>query len=137
MTSLLTHYLESFLILENSFLKLTDHLRRRRSAKPKALHRVQPTQPKSSQEPLSQSREKDKTTLFYDQQLGEIHQSKVIIQKLSSMYAPSDIKDAFRYDLGHDSPSLFLDLGILDLSRKHNIGCKILRPTSQGAGLST
>ena len=40
-------------------------------------------------------------------------ESDVTIQKLVSVCAPSDIEDAFRYDLAHVSPSLFLDDGNL------------------------
>ena len=83
-------------------------------------------QPACGQEPLSQCREKERASLvFYYQQLGEIDQFEVIIQKLVFMCAPSDIEDVFRYGLEHDSPSLFRDVGILDLSRENNIGCKI------------
>ena len=61
-------------------------------------------------------------------------ESDVIIQKLLSVCAPSDIKDAFRYDLAHVSPSLLLDDGNLrPIKRFTEIPVELLGLTVQEA----
>ena len=49
-------------------------------------------------------------------------ESDVTIQKLVSVCAPSDIEDAFRYDLAHVSLSLFLDDGNLRPVKRADLG---------------